>query len=395
MGPGERNPDGIPHAAVEFIAEGEAIVGFEDLYGGGDRDYDDVVFIFRGSIVPEQCGNGVDDDRDGLIDCEDADCAGVGECGENCDNNRDDDGDGLVDCLDADCFRGCAGIGRCRNWPRITSLFPIQGANIGSVTVTLGCCNVQEGASIYLDGLGGEIPGQNLGIFAAEGSSTVQVSFDLRGKLPGVYDIYVNNPDTTYTFLRGAFTITQGSGRTATPWLDLASREVFRMGRAQRINIFYGNSGTVDTSAKLILLSVSGDEQAWLQTDVFDIPRSELVLLAGSLMGEALSLGAGQSWTYPLLWKRPICLVNWNYRPVCLKFQGVIFPGKHSPHHERLRQKRGRRLDTYYSKWLVVPGIVYCSFYCDLAGKVNHWRSIKHWPLLLLPLYGLSCWMTL
>ncbi len=331
MGPGERNPDGIPHAAVEFIAEGEAIVGFEDLYGGGDRDYDDVVFIFRGSIVPEQCGNGVDDDRDGLIDCEDADCAGVGECGENCENNRDDDGDGLVDCLDADCFRGCAGIGRCRNWPRITSLFPIQGANIGSVTVTLGCCNVQEGASIYLDGPGGEIPGQNLGIFSTEGSSTVQISFDLRGKLPGVYDIHVNNPDTTYTFLRGAFTITQGSGRTATPWLDVASREVFRMGRAQRINIFYGNSGTVDTSAKLIFLSVSGDEQAWLQTDVFDIPRSELVLLAGSLMGEALSLGAGQSWTLPVIVEAPNMPGELELQARMFEVSGSNFPWEALP----------------------------------------------------------------
>ncbi len=53
MGPAERNPDGIIHAQVEFLEEGRAIVGFEDLFGGGDRDYDDNVFEFRGEIAPE------------------------------------------------------------------------------------------------------------------------------------------------------------------------------------------------------------------------------------------------------------------------------------------------------------------------------------------------------
>ena len=53
MGPGTRNPDGIPHAVVTFLDPTRARVGFEDLYGGGDRDYDDNVFEFRGGIAPE------------------------------------------------------------------------------------------------------------------------------------------------------------------------------------------------------------------------------------------------------------------------------------------------------------------------------------------------------
>jgi hypothetical protein len=63
MGPGDRNPDDIPHAAVEWLEPGVVVVGFEDVYGGGDRDYDDVVFIFRGGIASEQCGNGRDDEE--------------------------------------------------------------------------------------------------------------------------------------------------------------------------------------------------------------------------------------------------------------------------------------------------------------------------------------------
>ena len=51
-----RNPDNQPHAAVDSIG-GALIVGFEDLFGGGDRDYDDYVFRFAGGLatapVPE------------------------------------------------------------------------------------------------------------------------------------------------------------------------------------------------------------------------------------------------------------------------------------------------------------------------------------------------------
>jgi len=48
---------------------------------------------------PEICDNTLDDDGDGLVDCEDPDC----ECIEICDNGIDDDQDGLPDCEDPDC----------------------------------------------------------------------------------------------------------------------------------------------------------------------------------------------------------------------------------------------------------------------------------------------------
>ncbi|MGB0712410.1 MAG: DUF4114 domain-containing protein [Gammaproteobacteria bacterium] len=39
------NPDGISHVVAGVLPEkGLLTIGFEDLYGGGDRDYDDVVF---------------------------------------------------------------------------------------------------------------------------------------------------------------------------------------------------------------------------------------------------------------------------------------------------------------------------------------------------------------
>lgn len=51
----------------------------------------------------EICGDGEDNDGDGLIDAADSDCDGVIGA-EDCTDGADNDGDGIVDCRDADCF---------------------------------------------------------------------------------------------------------------------------------------------------------------------------------------------------------------------------------------------------------------------------------------------------
>ncbi len=59
------------------------------------------------------CSNGIDDDGDGLVDCDDPDCYNSNNCLlEICDNGIDDDGDGLVDCDDTECYslQGCTEI---------------------------------------------------------------------------------------------------------------------------------------------------------------------------------------------------------------------------------------------------------------------------------------------
>lgn len=56
MGPGSRNPDGIEHAEVDDLGGGVFNVGFEDLFGGGDLDFDDNRFQFSQGVstrVPE------------------------------------------------------------------------------------------------------------------------------------------------------------------------------------------------------------------------------------------------------------------------------------------------------------------------------------------------------
>jgi hypothetical protein len=57
-GPGSNNPDGVTH--VQFWRTGNGRyavrVGFEDLYGGGDKDYNDLIFEVSGVtplVTPE------------------------------------------------------------------------------------------------------------------------------------------------------------------------------------------------------------------------------------------------------------------------------------------------------------------------------------------------------
>lgn len=56
MGPGSRNADLIEHAAVNWITPTLAEISFEDIYGGGDFDYNDVVIRVEG-VGPGRGGN--------------------------------------------------------------------------------------------------------------------------------------------------------------------------------------------------------------------------------------------------------------------------------------------------------------------------------------------------
>jgi hypothetical protein len=55
-GPANRNPDNIAHAIVDDqFGQGQTFVGFEDVFGGGDFDYNDLQFTLSNvtSAVPD------------------------------------------------------------------------------------------------------------------------------------------------------------------------------------------------------------------------------------------------------------------------------------------------------------------------------------------------------
>ncbi|MFH2008396.1 MAG: PPC domain-containing protein [bacterium] len=74
-----------------------------DGYEGNVSTYD--ISVACSSSGYEDCGNGIDDDGDNLVDCDDPECWGVGACSTevDCGNGIDDDLDGGTDCADLDC----------------------------------------------------------------------------------------------------------------------------------------------------------------------------------------------------------------------------------------------------------------------------------------------------
>jgi hypothetical protein len=57
-GPARRNRDGVRHAAVHRRRDGDVVVGFEDSFGGGDRDYNDALLLIHGVSIARECPRG-------------------------------------------------------------------------------------------------------------------------------------------------------------------------------------------------------------------------------------------------------------------------------------------------------------------------------------------------
>ena len=50
-GPSTRNEDGFNHAAVTYTGDCMWVVGFEDQYGGGDQDFNDIELTISGPLA--------------------------------------------------------------------------------------------------------------------------------------------------------------------------------------------------------------------------------------------------------------------------------------------------------------------------------------------------------
>ncbi len=113
---------GIVVAALGFMACGDidqtGLVGLEDCTnevddnGDGLADCDDPQCTGHAYCLPYRelnCVNGVDDDDDGPVDCADTDCAQHPSCEPEselaCNDGVDNDNDGLTDCDDDNCWQ--------------------------------------------------------------------------------------------------------------------------------------------------------------------------------------------------------------------------------------------------------------------------------------------------
>jgi hypothetical protein len=75
-----------------------------DNDGDGLTDCEDDDCAEDAVCIESDCADGVDNDGDGAMDCDDSDCLAYSACYEAiCDDASDDDGDGDVDCDDSDC----------------------------------------------------------------------------------------------------------------------------------------------------------------------------------------------------------------------------------------------------------------------------------------------------
>ncbi len=91
--------------------DGDGLIDCEDPDCGQDN-----------LCLVEICFNGIDDDNDGLVDCDDSECYTVEGCFEICDNGIDDNGDGLIDDNDPLCQSGSGGEGGLESNNRLASL---------------------------------------------------------------------------------------------------------------------------------------------------------------------------------------------------------------------------------------------------------------------------------
>jgi hypothetical protein len=104
--------DGVPMRWLSFAVVLAGCPTEGEICGNGEDDDADGLIDCQEPLCrcseAELCTGGLDEDGDELVDCADPDCGDVTGCSELlCADGLDDDGDELVDCLDADCDGEC------------------------------------------------------------------------------------------------------------------------------------------------------------------------------------------------------------------------------------------------------------------------------------------------
>ncbi len=104
------NKDGLidcndPQCISDITCQPENCSNGVDDNANGKADCEDPECASEILCQPENCSNGVDDNANGSVDCEDTQCYEDAWCQvEHCDNKIDDNRDGLADCDDPTCM---------------------------------------------------------------------------------------------------------------------------------------------------------------------------------------------------------------------------------------------------------------------------------------------------
>jgi hypothetical protein len=199
-----RIPDGYGWISYDYVAE----------FGNGS-----IAKLPTAGDFPEQCGDDVDNNGDGLIDCEDPVCADTAACEpavEVCDDGMDNDGDGLEDCDDADCELEdhCAPAER-RFENREAQAIEDHETITSTIEVPAGA-GVVEGLGIGVD-IEHSWRGDLVVTLSKEGSDTVTTLWDREGN---------SSNDLKETFsARGAFDGQEAAGTWILSVTDEASQD--------------------------------------------------------------------------------------------------------------------------------------------------------------------------
>ncbi len=139
--------------------------------------------------------------------------------------------------------------------PSITSISPDKGGNAGNVTVTIKGNYLDPKAEVKLVKGSEEIIAT--GVSGSNNGNSINATFDLVGKTPGISDLVVTNPGSGTVISSNAFTIEEGG--EAKLWVDIVGRDTIRVGREQTYWIRYGNSGNINAIYPYIVLMFPKD----------------------------------------------------------------------------------------------------------------------------------------
>jgi len=243
----------------------------------------------------EDCGNGTDDDGDGLVDCDDPECWGVGACSTetDCGNGLDDDLDGAVDCADDDCDTDAnclPGKGYWELWERdgTSSEFDLVGQSLTFTadTSTQGYAVVAAAQTGWLYTPGsGSVSTATLTLDASDNSVGVPIDLPFAGGFP----FQGNNPSRIYVVDNGYVSLTNEGGWMPGPtgwnvyqfarigplWTDLdpttgtVTYDVYPTYVVITWDglLFNSAAATVPNQAQLVLHENGDIEMTWLAVD--------------------------------------------------------------------------------------------------------------------------------